>query len=113
VSGLADPAGFHAMLRELGATITATLDFPDHHAYTPHDFENLLTAAARADLIVTTEKDLVKLELFPAPGVSLYALRLEVSMDSTDEARLFDLVAARMRRGGAAASAHPSGGSLN
>jgi tetraacyldisaccharide 4'-kinase len=113
VSGLADPTGFHAMLRELGATITASLDFPDHHDYTPHDLENMLAAAAGADLIVTTEKDLVKLELFPAPGVSLYALRLEVSMDSTDEARLFDLVAARLGKVGAAASADPSGGSLN
>jgi tetraacyldisaccharide 4'-kinase len=113
VSGLADPAGFHAMLRELGATISATLDFPDHHDYTPHDFENLLAAARGADLIVTTEKDLVKLELFPAPGVSLYALRLEVSMDSSDEARLFDLVAARMQTGGAATSPRTTGGSFN
>ena len=104
VSGLADPTGFHAMLRELGATIVATLDFPDHHDYAPHDLENILAAAHRADMIVTTEKDLVKLERFPAPGVSLYALRLEVSMDSSDEARLFDLVASRMRAPGAAAS---------
>ncbi len=113
VSGLADPAGFHAMLRELGATIAATLEFPDHHDYTAYDFENLLAVARGADLIVTTEKDLVKLELFPAPGVSLYALRLEVSMDSSDEARLFALVAARMRPGGAATSPRTTGGSLN
>jgi tetraacyldisaccharide 4'-kinase len=113
VSGLADPAGFHEMLRELGATIAATLEFPDHHDYTPHDFENLLAAARAAELIVTTEKDLVKLELFPAPGVSLYALRLEVWMDASDEARLFELVAARIRTGGAASSPQVAGGSLN
>ena len=99
VSGLADSTGFNAMLRELGATITASLDFPDHHDYTPHDLENMLAAARDADLIVTTEKDLVKLELFPAPGISLYALRLEVSMDPSDEARLFDLIATRVRTG--------------
>jgi tetraacyldisaccharide 4'-kinase len=104
VSGLADPAGFHAMLRELGATILATFDFPDHHDYTPHDLENILAAAHRADMIVTTEKDLVKLERFPAPAVSLYALRLAVSMDSSDEGRLFDLIAARMRVPGTAPS---------
>lgn len=104
VSGLADPSGFHAMLRELGATILAALDFPDHHDYTPHDFENILTEAHRADAIVTTEKDLVKLERFPAPGVSLYALRLGISMESSDEARLFDLIAARMRVPGAVAT---------
>ena len=97
VSGLANPDGFHAMLRELGATIAVTFDFPDHHDYSPHDFENLLAAVAKADLIVTTEKDLVKLEVFPAPGISLYALRLEVVMEADDETRLFDLIAARTR----------------
>jgi tetraacyldisaccharide 4'-kinase len=97
VSGLADAAGFHAMLVDLGATLVANFDFPDHHDYTPHDVENILSAARDADHIVTTEKDLVKLERFPLPDVSLYALRLEVSMDASDEARLFDLIATRMR----------------
>jgi hypothetical protein len=40
----------------------------------------------------------VKLERFPLADVSLYALRLEVSMDAGDEARLFDLIAAAMRK---------------
>jgi tetraacyldisaccharide 4'-kinase len=98
VSGLADAAGFHAMLADLGATLVATFDFPDHHDYTPSDVENIISAALRADQIVTTEKDLVKLERFPLANVSLYALRLEVSMDAGDEARLFDLIAAAMRK---------------
>jgi len=113
VSGLADATSFHAMLLEVGATIFAALDFPDHHDYTPHDFENLMDTARGADLIVTTEKDLVKLELFPAHDVSLYALRLEVAMDAGDEARLFDLVAARMRSRGPSESRHATSGSLN
>jgi len=113
VSGLADPSGFFAMLRELGATVVASLEYPDHHDYTPHDFENLMDVARDADLIVTTEKDLVKLELFPAPSVSLYALRLAVSMESSDEAGLFDLIAARTRTGGASNLQRTTGGSLN
>jgi tetraacyldisaccharide 4'-kinase len=96
VSGLADATGFHAMLADLGATLAATFDFPDHHGYTPHDIENILSAMRGADHLVTTEKDLVKLERFPLADVSLYALRLEVSMDAGDEARLFDLLAAAM-----------------
>ncbi len=96
VSGLADPASFHSMLRQLGATIVATLDFPDHHDYTPHDVENILFAAPETADVVTTEKDLVKLERFPQLNLSLYALRLEVSMEADDEARLFDLIAARI-----------------
>ena len=96
VSGLADPNGFHTMLRALGAVVIATLDFPDHHDYTPADFENLIAASGDADLVVTTEKDLVKLELFPETNVSLYALRLEVTMDADDEAHLFDLIARKV-----------------
>ena len=113
VSGLADPAGFHAMLGELGATLVATLDFPDHHDYSPHDLENILSAARRADQIVTTEKDLVKIERFPVPDISLYALRLEVSMDADDEARLFDLIATRMRTLGASTSPRATSNALN
>jgi tetraacyldisaccharide 4'-kinase len=108
VSGLADPASFHAMLRQLGATIVATLEFPDHHDYTPHDVENMLLAARETADIVTTEKDLVKLERFPQINVSLYALRLEVSMEADDETRLFDLVAARISEKARASGAAPS-----
>lgn len=97
VSGLADSAGFHAMLAGLGANLVATFDFPDHHDYTPYDFEDILSAARGADQIVTTEKDLVKLERFPQSGVSIYALRLNVSMNPDDETRLFDLIAARIQ----------------
>ena len=98
VSGLADATGFHAMLADLGATLAAAFDFPDHHDYTPHDIENILSAMHGADHLVTTEKDLVKLERFPLADVSLYALRLEVSMEAGDEARLFDLLTAAMHR---------------
>src|SRR5216684_2399566 len=89
VSGLADASGFHAMLRELGAILVRTIEYPDHHDYGPGDWENITAAASGAEMAVTTEKDLVKLERFSSPGLSLYALRLEVSMDERDESRLF------------------------
>ncbi len=96
------------MLADLGATRVATFDFPDHHDYSPHDVENILSAARDADHIVTTEKDLVKLERFPLADVSLYALRLEVSMDARDEVQLFDLLGAVIRE--RRASTLPDGG---
>lgn len=62
-SGIARPQTFEAQLRDLGATVHSTLPFPDHHWYTQQDvarirYEYQLT---NADLIVTTEKDAVKL----------------------------------------------------
>jgi tetraacyldisaccharide 4'-kinase len=91
VSGLASPAGFAAMIATLGAHMTKAFEFPDHHAYTAQDWNAIQSAAHDADCVVTTEKDLVKLEAFSPAGTSLYALRLEIVMKPTDEARLLDL----------------------
>lgn len=97
VSGLADPAAFHAMLRELEADLIGVLDFPDHHSYTAADWQEIASAARNVDLIVTTEKDLVKLERFPFARDSLYALRLEVTMPEGDARALDELILARIR----------------
>jgi tetraacyldisaccharide 4'-kinase len=98
VSGLADASGFHAMLRELGANLVRAIEYPDHHDYGPGDWENIVAAASDAEMAVTTEKDLVKLERFSSPGLSLYALRLEVSMDERDESRLFAAIMERIHK---------------
>jgi tetraacyldisaccharide 4'-kinase len=98
VSGLADASGFHAMLRELGANLARAIEYPDHHDYGPGDWENIMAAASGAEMVVTTEKDLVKLERFSSHGLSLYALRLEVSMDERDEGRLFAAIMDRIRK---------------
>jgi tetraacyldisaccharide 4'-kinase len=87
VSGLADPASFYAMLRGLEADLVGVLEYPDHYQYTAADWQNIRRAAASAELVVTTEKDLVKLERFPFPRNSIAALRLEISMGA-DEQRL-------------------------
>lgn len=98
VSGLADASGFHAMLRELGANLVRTIEYPDHHDYGPGDWENITAAARDAEMAVTTEKDLVKLERFSSHGLSLYALRLEVLMDERDEAQLLAAIMERIHR---------------
>jgi len=107
VSALADPRSFYSMLRDLEADLVGVLEFPDHYLYTASDWQNIWRAAATADLIVTTEKDLVKLERFPFPRNSIAALRLEISMGADEERLLLmalgaeraALCAARMQRG--------------
>jgi tetraacyldisaccharide 4'-kinase len=89
VAGLADPRSFFRMLQRLGAEVVDRLEYHDHHRYTESDYRAIREAAhAAAAIIVTTEKDLVKLERFPFAPDSLYALRLEVVMDEADQARL-------------------------
>jgi tetraacyldisaccharide 4'-kinase len=99
-SGLANSTGFHEMVRALGAQICATLDYPDHYDYTLSDWQHIQDAARDAHLLLTTEKDLVKLEKFCSGSIPLYALRLEVVMADDDETRLLAMVAERARRRG-------------
>ena len=60
-AGLANNEQFFAMLRENGVELTGTRGFPDHHDYGRIETAMIKTLARGADLIVTTEKDAVKL----------------------------------------------------
>ncbi|MGA7873524.1 MAG: tetraacyldisaccharide 4'-kinase [Candidatus Binatus sp.] len=105
VSGLADSSAFYAMLRELDAELVGVFDYPDHHAYTNADWQAIVNAMRDTGLVITTEKDLVKLERFPFPRDSLYALRLEVTMDAADARALDELILGRMTAAATAADA--------
>jgi tetraacyldisaccharide 4'-kinase len=70
VAGLARPDRFFADVGRQGWTVTRTLAFGDHHRYTRADLDRVAAAMrdAGADLVVTTEKDLVRmLPLRPLP----------------------------------------------
>jgi tetraacyldisaccharide 4'-kinase len=105
VSGLADPAAFHSMVREIDAELVGVLEYPDHHAYTWADWQTIAAAARAADAIITTEKDLIKLERFPFARDSLYALRLEVSIPEEELKTLDELIFSRLRAPGKIESA--------
>lgn len=77
VSGIARPEAFAAMLEGLGAEIAEHHAYPDHAAYLPLDGARLEESLRRmgADLLLTTEKDAVKLAPLLA-GKPLRALRV-------------------------------------
>jgi tetraacyldisaccharide 4'-kinase len=62
--GLARPELFPKQIRDLGATVVSHRAFPDHHWYSEKDLEWLQTELARksADYLITTQKDLVKVQ---------------------------------------------------
>jgi tetraacyldisaccharide 4'-kinase len=79
VCGIGNPEAFRSTLARLGATPVAMRTFPDHHAYTRHDVDELIRWAGElpADaLVVTTQKDWVKLRLDELGGRKLRALRI-------------------------------------
>jgi tetraacyldisaccharide 4'-kinase len=60
VAGIALPEQFVHSAQLAGARVAELFAFPDHHAYTAHDMEQIRDAA-RGRPIVTTEKDATKL----------------------------------------------------
>jgi tetraacyldisaccharide 4'-kinase len=79
--GLGNPEAFRRTLERLSGSVTSFRTFPDHHAYTRSDVEDLRKWArqqATDCVIVTTQKDLVKLRLTQLGGRPLWALRIRL-----------------------------------
>jgi tetraacyldisaccharide 4'-kinase len=94
VTGIARPEPFYALLRRWDATIDEVFEYPDHHRYTTEQWHRIARRGHDVDLIVTTEKDLVKLEAFPFATGKLVALRIAPRV--AHGAALFDDIATRV-----------------
>lgn len=84
IAGLADPQPFYRTLRDWEARVEDFLEFPDHHVYTLEDWKKIAYRSRDLDLVVTTEKDLVKLEHFPFAKDKLAAVRVSMEIDDAD-----------------------------
>jgi len=82
VSGIASPTSFENSLAELGAHIVGKRSFVDHHRYDRDEMNEMQEWAVRlkADMIVTTEKDAVRMPFIAALRVGVYFLRIEMSI---------------------------------
>jgi tetraacyldisaccharide 4'-kinase len=80
--GIGTPDHFRQTLQRLEAEIAAFVVFPDHHPYTRQEIERLFQVAEqlRAEILVTTEKDGVRLRgLQPLVG-QVWELRIRASI---------------------------------
>jgi len=68
-AGIGRPQKFVASLKEAGAIVTGTRFFADHHPYSPAEIA-AFRAAAKDCLLVTTEKDLVRLSPDQRQGIT-------------------------------------------
>ncbi len=82
VAGIARPERFFRALGEQGYDVIRELRFPDHHWYSASDLDRIRTAAQEsgADLVVTTEKDAVRVA--PQPGWAV--LPMTVAIEPAD-----------------------------
>jgi tetraacyldisaccharide 4'-kinase len=76
--GLGNPEGFRQTLLSLGVDLAEFRIYPDHHPYSRNDVERLARWAdeLRPALVLTTQKDSVKLRLDQIGGVRLLAVRI-------------------------------------
>jgi tetraacyldisaccharide 4'-kinase len=105
VCGIGNPDGFYALLRAAGLTLVATRTFPDHHRYNDQDVDQIndLIRSHSAEVLITTEKDVVNLphperfaENFIAP-----AYWAEISISIAKEDSLLDKIVQKIGRPGA------------
>jgi tetraacyldisaccharide 4'-kinase len=91
--GLGNPQAFRHTLEQLGARVASFCTFPDHHAYTREDVEQLHAWASQVGrianpssaqdvIVVTTQKDLVKLRLSRLGDLPLWSLRIRLQVRS-------------------------------
>ena len=84
VTGIGNPQSFYRMISEGEGEILDVLEFPDHHSYSSEDWQRINQAGRKADLILTTEKDIVKLVHFPFAQEKLLALRVAMVVENGD-----------------------------
>ena len=80
--GIARPERFEEDLGRLGVRLAGTRRFPDHHHFGSRDLESLAreARALAAEILVTTEKDLVRIGQPPHGAPALYALAQSVAL---------------------------------
>jgi tetraacyldisaccharide 4'-kinase len=86
--GIGNPDAFRRTLADAGMQTAAFRVYPDHHAYTRADVAELQAWAsqqAKDCVVVTTQKDLVKLCIAQLGGKPLWALRIGLHFWSGQE----------------------------
>ena len=103
-SGIARPERFEDDLRSLGVRLAGARRFRDHHRYSRRHLGDLAREARErgAEVMVTTEKDLVRIAAAPEGAPPLYALTLRVRFADGPDLAGFILDRLRARRAPAA-----------
>ncbi len=104
-AGIGNPRRFFDMLRAEGANLAVEKTFPDHHVFSERDARDLLAlAGAHGSLLVTTEKDLVRLAGAGGARAKLRersrALPIRLVFSDRDGETIAGLVDGALRTGG-------------
>jgi tetraacyldisaccharide 4'-kinase len=102
--GIGNPDGFRHTLVQCGCEIVALREFPDHYAYDESDRRRLAAEIARfgVDGLITTHKDLVKLDQRELSDRPVWAVRIGIGFVHGERLLEVELrrIAARMASAG-------------
>ena len=87
ISAIANPASFNAFLSELGGEIVEEVHFADHHRYRQQEMIDFInrSKAAGAEIIMTTEKDAVRMPRLDRRDIPILFLRVQIDILSGQE----------------------------
>jgi tetraacyldisaccharide 4'-kinase len=109
VTGIADPISLQRQLQsQFPDTFAGVRTFPDHHDFTDDDLVKVRRAAAEsnAHVLLTTEKDWVKISRLATArdGLPILRLELQLAFRGEDEQKLLALVLNAVEKPAAASS---------
>jgi tetraacyldisaccharide 4'-kinase len=101
VAGIAAPDRFPEALAAAGFEVVGALAFADHHRFTPADVRRIAAQAAAhgAGLVLTTEKDAVRLAPLAPFDFAVAAVRLRVAVEPPGRFRAWLLERVAAARG--------------
>ena len=96
-AGIGDPQRFFRTLRESGVEMVGERAFPDHHPFSAAEIEALIRDADRGGaILVTTEKDLMRLRGSAFPDRVRDVVVFAVTLEFEDEPVLRKFIAGRL-----------------
>jgi len=87
LSAIAVPESFEAFVRQLGGNIVEAQHFADHHRFTQQEIIDFINQAKKsnAEMIITTEKDAVRMPRLERQDIPVYFMRVEIDIISGQE----------------------------
>ena len=84
ISGIAAPESFEKFLCDYGAHIVYSKNFTDHHNYAQQEIIDFIVKAkkSKAKIILTTEKDAVRMPQLSRRDIQFFFLRIEIDIIS-------------------------------
>jgi len=101
LSGIGNHRAFVKTLENLGAKNVRSISYRDHHRYSESDVASILKRVAKDDILITTEKDWIRLHYYKdkfSHLKSFYYLKIKLDMSEKEQKLLRNLISEKITR---------------